>query len=115
MSGQNISTCHTPDLEYTPNMPYIKPQDRPLLNKVREIQPLDAGQLNFVITRLTHGYLEREGTSYRTLNEVIGVLECSKLEIYRRVVAPYEDGKISVNGDVLPHLGDRTVYEKATE
>ena len=28
---------------------------------------------------------------YAHLNEVVGVLECAKLELYRRVASPYED------------------------
>ena len=28
------------------------------------------------------------------------MLECAKLELYRRVAAPYEDEKIDQNGDV---------------
>ncbi len=31
---------------------------------------------------------------------VIGVLECAKLELYARVVRPYEDVKKMLNGDV---------------
>jgi len=31
---------------------------------------------------------------------VTGVLECAKLELYRRIAAPYEDTKIEENGDV---------------
>jgi len=37
---------------------------------------------------------------YAHLNEVVGVLECAKLELYRRVVAPYEDQKMTESGDV---------------
>jgi len=32
--------------------------------------------------------------------DAIGALECAKLELYRRVAAPYEDTKIAENGDV---------------
>ena len=39
-------------------------------------------------------------TRYAHLNEAIGVLECAKLELYRRVAAPYEDGKRAETGDV---------------
>ena len=39
-------------------------------------------------------------TRYAHLNEAIGVLECAKLELYRRVAAPYEDEKIAESGDV---------------
>jgi hypothetical protein len=58
------------------------------------------GELNYLITTLIQEYILREGLSYATLNEVIGVLECAKLELYRRVVTPYEDSKIQENGDV---------------
>ena len=38
--------------------------------------------------------------SYSLINEVTGALENAKLEFYRRVVVPYEDMKIKINGDV---------------
>lgn len=31
--------------------------------------------------------------------DVLGALECCKLEFYRRVAVPYEDRKITLNGD----------------
>lgn len=62
--------------------------------------PRDAGELNFVITRTIDKYLDEKGVSYHTLNEVTGVLEAVKMELYRRVIAPYEDKKITDNGDV---------------
>lgn len=34
-----------------------------------------------------------------SLADVLGTLECVKLEFYRRVVAPYEDKKCAENGD----------------
>ena len=37
---------------------------------------------------------------YYHYNQLIGVLECAKLELYRRLVTPYEDIKITDNGDV---------------
>jgi hypothetical protein len=39
--------------------------------------------------------------SYSKINEVIGVLECAKQELYRRVASPYEDSKKEANGDVF--------------
>jgi hypothetical protein len=43
----------------------------------------------------------RKGTlRYAHLNEVIGALECAKLELYRRIAVPYEDQKITESGDV---------------
>jgi hypothetical protein len=44
--------------------------------------------------------LKTNGMSYQNINELIGVLECAKLELYRRVASPYEDEKIQSNGDV---------------
>ena len=79
-------------------MPYIKKEDRIKLNKSNISN--NSGELNFQITILINNYLERKGVSYTNLNEVIGVLECAKLEIYRRLAAKYEDKKISENGDV---------------
>lgn len=58
------------------------------------------GELNYAITEMMINYLNRKGVSYTNMNEVIGVLECAKLELYRRMTAPYEDMKIDENGDV---------------
>ena len=79
-------------------MPYIKKEDRIKLNKSNISN--NSGEVNFQITMLINSYLERKGVSYTNLNEVIGVLECAKLEIYRRLAAKYEDKKIFENGDV---------------
>ena len=37
---------------------------------------------------------------YADINELIGALECAKLEFYRRKAAPYEDKKAVENGDL---------------
>jgi hypothetical protein len=80
-------------------MPYIKKSDRSeILSGARP--PATPGELNFRITAVALDYLARRGTSYTTFNEVVGALECAKLEMYRRMVAPYEDRKIAENGDV---------------
>ena len=60
----------------------------------------NVGCLNYTITRLLIDYLNYKGKSYTTFNSLIGVLECAKLELYRRMVAPYEDKKKAENGDV---------------
>jgi hypothetical protein len=59
------------------------------------------GELNYVLSQEIQNYLLPKGVSYTRLNDVIGVLECLKLEIYRRMAAPYEDIKIKENGDVF--------------
>ena len=46
-------------------------------------------------------YLKDKGEiRYAHLNEVIGAIDCAKLELYRRVATPYEDKKIEESGDV---------------
>ena len=60
------------------------------------------GDLNYAITVLLKDYVNNNGYSYNTFNKAVGVLECCKLEMYRRAVAPYEDEKIAENGDVYP-------------
>mgnify|MGYP001561261359 CR=1 FL=1 len=79
------------------HMPYISKACREELLK-RPSQT--AGELNYAITCLIKQYTEAKGISYSVLNEVVGVLECVKAELYRRVVAPYEDLKCGLNGDV---------------
>lgn len=59
------------------------------------------GRLNYFISSVAQGLIEANGISYSFLNDFIGVLECIKLELYRRVVSPYEDKKILENGDVF--------------
>jgi len=91
-------------------MPYIEKNRRTLFDKhLKEIGPHTTGQgdLNYCITILLHKYIESHGLSYATLNDCIGVLEAAKLELYRRIVAPYEDIKIAENGDLeLSESGD---------
>jgi len=56
-----------------------------------------SGTLNYVITRII---LVTGPQSYSDYNALVGVLECCKLEFYRRAVVAYEDEKIKENGDV---------------
>ena len=59
------------------------------------------GNMNYIITKLiTVCYT---ATSYREINDVVGMLECVKQEYYRRVAAPYENMKAHDNGDVFPN------------
>jgi hypothetical protein len=65
--------------------------------------PQNGGELNYVITKQCVDYLRSKPggkPNYATFNEVIGALECAKLELYRRMIAPYEDEKCKANGDV---------------
>ncbi len=80
-------------------MPYIDREARERL--ASGSAPANAGELNYAITRIVDDYLARAGgLRYAHINEAIGALECAKLELYRRLAAPYEDRKIAEAGDV---------------
>jgi len=97
-------------------MPYIKINKRVIINnKINELLnnvskmkfveneivfDVEDGDINYIITRILLAYLCGTNMSYKTLNSVIGILECVKMELYRRVVEPYENKKIKDNGDV---------------
>lgn len=86
-------------------MPYIERGLRTEVNKIVgyamgwKIQTRSIGEINYLITQLL---IETQPKTYRDYNNLIGVLECVKLEFYRRMVAKYEDEKIDQNGDVYP-------------
>lgn len=82
-------------------MPYItegarKEVDFQFLN----YNPRNAGELNYVLTLVCKSYFELNGGRYQQINDILGALEGAKLEFYRRLAAPYEDKKITENGDV---------------
>ncbi len=94
-------------------MPYIDQDARTHIENC--VVPLGAelngpGELNFAVTSLVLSYLglmpadsdwERTGKPrYRNFNEVVGAIECVKLELYRRAIAPYENEKRDQNGEV---------------
>ena len=81
-------------------MPYIKPEFRNLVD--RDHLASDAGELNYLITRLVMQYIKSKhgDVSYDAINEVVGVLECVKQEFYARVAALYEEIKETENGDI---------------
>ena len=87
-------------------MPYIEERRRDLIDE--ELVPASAvlvyhgstpGDLNYAVTLLVTDYLGFV-PNYERFNAAIGVLECAKLELYRRMIAPYEDEKMHQNGDV---------------
>ena len=84
-------------------MPYIKKENRPKF-KEAALQlgnsAESAGDLNYIITEITHQFLKKKGVRYENINELIGMLECCKLELYRKIAAPYEDQKELENGAV---------------
>jgi len=78
-------------------VPYIK-RFRELFNP--SIVPDSCGELNYLITKAIHRYIQKRGLCYSVINEVIGVFECCKLELYRQIAAKYEDEKKKENGSI---------------
>lgn len=89
-------------------MPYIRQDLRIKINEeidilahkvgmFYELRSKRDGVLNYIITILIRKLYK---TSYTELNAAIGVLECVKLELYRRRLALYEDEVKESNGDV---------------
>ena len=84
-------------------MPYIKKEERVIHNKILsdiDYSKLNMGDINYFISSMFKTYIDVHGESYNNYNSLIGVLECIKLELYRRKVSPYEDVKIGKNGDI---------------
>ena len=92
-------------------MPYIKQDHRnelyeaidqlssviKKLNKENSAQTRD-GLLNFSVTEILNQVYP--DARYHDFNEIIGFLECCKLEYYRKKIGPYEDLKETENGPV---------------
>lgn len=88
-------------------MPYIPQEQREIYLPSLTMIPAaeTSGQLNYQITYLINEFLadpEPPYTrqSYAKYNEAIGVLECAKLELYRRRISAYENDKCEEHGDV---------------
>jgi hypothetical protein len=82
-------------------MPYITQKRRDELEACMiDSEMKVAGELNYKITLLLIEYVQEHGLSYQIINDIVGALECSKQEFYRRVAVPYEDTKQHSNGDV---------------
>ncbi len=87
-------------------MPYIKRDERPDIDKliaplVEHLKALPVeeqdGSLNYAITKILKNVYPKK---YFHLNRALGVLSAVKQEFYRVVVGPYEDSKITENGEV---------------
>lgn len=87
-------------------MPYIEKAQRPAIDVltnplIEHLQSLaledQDGSLNYVVTRIIKKVYPPK---YFHFNRALGVLSAIKQELYRHIIGPYEDTKISENGDV---------------
>lgn len=79
-------------------MPYLTEERKRDLDWGNEA-PDNPGDLNYMFTKIINEYLERKSLRYEHINGIVGALECCKMELYRRLAAPYENQKIVDNGD----------------
>lgn len=87
-------------------MPYIKKDRRAdydgdidaLIGELKG-HSFPPGDINYIFSCILHAAWNSD-PRYDTGNELIGVLECTKQEFYRRKLVPYEDIKVKENGDV---------------
>ena len=86
-------------------MPYIPQNQRTdihwdLMDEGIAWTPENAGELNFLVSTFIANYIKAKGLKYAVVNEMIGALECAKMELNRVIIGPYEDEKIAENGPV---------------
>ncbi len=85
-------------------MPYIQTAQKEYFTDLLKLLGKEAiaspGELNFLLTELLKQYMVTRTKNYQCYNDMVGALESCKLELYRRLIAPYEDEKIESNGDV---------------
>ena len=81
-------------------MPYIKKSERSKIDAapLAQLCCLSSGELTYAIYKLLLQYQAFDFHGHAT---VLGCIEAAKLEYYRRAVAPYENDKITQNGDVF--------------
>ena len=96
-------------------MPYILETDREvieqdLIDVGLDWTPDNAGELNFVVSTFIANYIRANGLKYANVNEMIGALECAKMELNRVIIGPYEDIKIRENGPVYQGILPSTAY-----
>lgn len=85
-------------------MPYIKQNQRELLDvNIHDLLHYigHKGDLNYVICQIVGSLILRdEGISYLQISEWIDGVHDAECELRRRLLEPYENDKITENGDV---------------
>lgn len=100
-------------------MPYISREERQKLDQhidnivqaiINADESLDnpndlsthLGRINYCFSRIVGQLMGNQ--SYKKIAMVTGVLENVKQEFYRRIATPYEEYKISENGDIKEYV-----------
>ena len=78
-------------------MPYLNKEEK-YKNSLGKLST--CGHLNYSFSETIKEYISQNKLNYQTFNDIVGAMECCKMEVYRRLISPYEDEKILENGDV---------------
>ena len=89
-------------------MPYITQEDRDTFN-IEKSTPKNGGELQYLISVMIKELIG-DDYNYAKLESVMGALAGAQMEFYRKVVAPYEDKKIDINGGVYSDNGGSDDY-----
>lgn len=91
-------------------MPYLKEENKfeidtnggnDIYNKFEKMKPEElAGAINYLNFKIVKTWIRANGKRYWILALIGGTLLFCIFEIYRRIVAPYEEECIEKNGDV---------------
>lgn len=84
-------------------MPYIKQHEREDFNGGIEYLAkniTNKGELNYVICELVSALILKYTVNYERISEWIDAVDGAENELRRRLLEPYENSKITQNGDL---------------
>ncbi len=86
-------------------MPYVLPEVRERLDK-DILSAQNPGELGYTVAMLIDAYIFRNSRDpekpefwFKDVAELMGTIESIKMEVYRRVVVPYENYQLNRAGD----------------
>ena len=80
-------------------MPYISDDLRDSAHLAVGTDSWNIGSLTYMLYKACIVALP-DNPRYSDYNALLGALECTKLELYRRHIAPYENERLAEHGDV---------------
>ena len=90
-------------------MPYIAKSEKGKVGKgllalhLSELTNAGALKLCDSPDTISQKYISQNNESYQTYNDIVGVLDFAKMELYLRLILDYEDKKMTQNKDVPPY------------
>ncbi|HUS51196.1 MAG TPA: hypothetical protein VMZ91_13595 [Candidatus Paceibacterota bacterium] len=92
-------------------MPYLTQENKDYLNEENHLsslartlseEPVEkfVGELNYMNFLFVKRWIKKNGKKYFVFAAIIGTLICCVFEIYRKLIAPYEEIKEKENGSI---------------